>query len=422
MDSDAIAYIGGSYSFAVTGMYVDALGNPLNVFPPAYSYILSFFGDPLDAAYVINTVSLSFGIAITYILARQHDWNWYAATGLSLAIGFGFFRSIAGFAKPDMLGYALFLLAILGYSNRKGIWYLGSHFLLSLLIPLKHIAILFTPSALVSTWLEKSNRSLQFYFRSTLIFVGWALCLVGLILFNYVTIGAVVSASHPTEVNWGYIITELFVSFPRTFLSYWYGSIREPGALIAFVVMLATAMIAMTTLRPNPKGTYLARFGVTLFILSLLLLFVRGFSVTPRILGYAYILVLFGFIPRTRLNGIWILYAVVSISVGAYNMVTVSFGGINHPEYELLAHEVSRIPVPSGEIIYTNSADLLDIHLQIPSVLTTQTEDVPMDGYFLWISLPNYDPIMKTIIPMDRPLDLCLVTEIENAVLFQRCE
>src|SRR5688572_26674262 len=65
IDIDAIYYIEGAYSIADRGNYRWFFEQPLNIFPPAFSFILSFFTHPIEAAYYINAVS--FGVAITML-------------------------------------------------------------------------------------------------------------------------------------------------------------------------------------------------------------------------------------------------------------------------------------------------------------------------------------------------------------------
>jgi hypothetical protein len=421
IDIDAIYYVEGAYSIANRGEYRWLFDQPLNIFPPAFSLLLSFFPDPIQAAYYINALSMGVAMSALYILARRADWDEISALGLSLALGFGFFRSMAGFAKPDILGYALFLLAMLAYSHDNRRWHFASYFLLSLLFPLKHIALLFTPAAFAATWFIKQKRLSLNFVAYALIIASWVLSVGGLILFNYATIGLPTSSSHPENIDFIAKVIEFLSSFPRTFLSYWYGSVDEPIGFIAFVVMLIASLIAVATLRPNFEYPQLPLFGLIFLFFSVLLLLVRGFSSTPRVLGYGYLLLFFAFRPLPKWKSTWLIYGMIAIGVAIVNLLTVNFGGLNHPEYERLTQEIVQMPLPENEIIYTNSEDILDIHVRIGTRLATDVNAIPDNGYFLWITFPDYDPIMRPVMPMERPVNLCLIGETDHAALFQHC-
>lgn len=420
-DIDAISYIEGAYALGGSGSYNWPSGHPLNVFPPGFSFLLSFFPNPIQAAYIINGISFGVAVALLYGLAMRSGWTRLASVGFALAFSFGFLRSIAMFAKPDILAYALFFLAIIAYSHHNHRFHLGSYFLFSFLIPLKHIALLFTPAAILATLLIPRRSHRLSFFWVFIISLGWLICLAGLVLFNYITIGAPLSPSH-VQADLRERLLEFVTSPFRQFLTNWYGSIRDFEVLIPFSMVLLLGLVAVMTLYQNPSKRHLFVMGGILVFFALTLLLVRNFSMTPRLLGYGYLLLLVGMRPRVRWNQIWITYGVTTILLAIYNVDNVDSFGINDRRYEQFAEQVAAMPFPDGEVLYTNSEDILDIHLRVPTLQTLDLAEVPEEAYFLWVALPNYDAIMKPIEQMERPTDLCLISEISNAALFQRCE
>lgn len=109
-DIDAYAYIVGSYSIQDAQGYYSLDGEPLNHWPPGYSLLLSLFDDPINVSMIINYVSFGLVVGLLFFIARRNKWHIYSSFGLSVALGFGFFRNISTNTTPDILNYFVFFI------------------------------------------------------------------------------------------------------------------------------------------------------------------------------------------------------------------------------------------------------------------------------------------------------------------------
>src|SRR5262245_51834443 len=160
-DADAHSYIVGAYSIRAGNGYYDLNGGSLNHWPPGYSLILSLFPSPLLAALFLNYLSFGTSIALIYYLARgSGKWTASGALGLALAVGFIFLRRHATNAAPDILTYALFLLALLLHYKDSSHLRVVSYLIWGALIPVKLIAVVFIPAAVFARYLGRPARTI----------------------------------------------------------------------------------------------------------------------------------------------------------------------------------------------------------------------------------------------------------------------
>jgi hypothetical protein len=369
-DSDAEAYLLGANSFRERKGYVDQLGNPLNHWPPGYSILLSLAPEPKLASLVVNYLAFGSAMVLLWSLAVYSGWTCVQALAVSLAFGFGLLRHLAVEAKPDIFTYALFLLGIRLYLCDKAHWRMLAYFLWTSLIPVKFIAVVFTPGVLLADmYRQGAGRFLAARWKGCGV-AGclWLLFLGGTILFNRFTIHTWTAASH-AEPSLTSIIGEVArfcTGFLRTGLACWYGSMRSFDILGPFAFVLALGVLSLARLRPSPGGADLRWMGLGVLGLSWVLECIRQFYADPRLMGYGMLLILFGFAPRPTATWVWLAYAVATIGLATDNSFSVVRLGLNHPQYELVAKEASRI-APSGEMLYTNAHRILDVHAGIPS-------------------------------------------------------
>ncbi len=422
-DSDAYAYIEGARSFRRGLGYVDPAGNALNHWPPGYSLLLSQFPDPLWASYWINALSLAIATSILFLLALQSGWPSAAAGGLAGAVGFGFFHSLASSAKPDILTYAVFLVAaFLVFTGRPRSRTMG-FILMSVLIPIKLIAVVFFPAFLLhDIWKYKfawpTRRFLQYLIAGSV----WMANLIFVLAFNLRTLGAMIppSIERPSLTR---LILELwrFVhDFFRAFLANWYGSIRPPIFLIVFFINLIAALVALTSLHRDETGRNVRQVGVLVLSLSWALEFIGTFYAGPRLMGYGILLALAGCAPRSVANLRWVAYAVACLAASVLNMMLVDSSGAGHPRYAAMAQSIQPF-LEEKKPLYTNSLGLVDIYLGRPSTPVTALPVSSEAACFLEVRLPNYDAVGAKVWPIARPTETwTLVADVDGARLYCR--
>jgi hypothetical protein len=369
-DVDAYAYVVGAYSLQQGEGFHDLNGKPLNHWPPGYSLLLSLFPDPLAASYVVNLVALGFAVTFLYLLAIRAGWDWQLAFSLGLVFGFGFFRMLAAFAKPDILTYSLFLLGALLYGTSSRRVQILSYGIWTILIPFKLIAAAFAPGGLMVEWLSSGSRQRPRR-RALQIAIALVACLVPLALvlvFNRDTVAAWIPASHvlPGLETPRVVVESLLYSVPRGFLASWIGSLKPPERLLPFLVCVAVGGLALLTLRPAPNQGRLRTLGIVILALILLSNLVRASYGSVRLTGYGLLLILVSLRPRGSFRGLWYAYALCTVAVGTLNALTVPAFGANDPRYDRLAEDVSQLALPPGELL-TNSFHLLDLHERIPT-------------------------------------------------------
>lgn len=423
LDEDGYAYIMGARSLHEGNGYRGLTGEAFNHWPPGYSLLLSVFPNAISAAMVINYLSFGVAVGSLYYLLRHSGWTWQAAGGLSAALAAGFFRSLANIVHADIFSYALFLVAICAVTMWRQSRLLPS-LAWAFLIPIKFIAVVFLPPALLADRIA-SIRNWRGVVRWYL--PGLLACSAGIasiLIFNYVTIRTWIPRSHEyTSLKMLFAGARTFlISIPREFLFGWHGSVTAPFPHIAFPACLILAAVCLISLRPAPDGKWFVVYGVLCLVCSGLLLGVRWFEPSVRLVGYGLIVLFLGFRPRRWANPIWLLYGFISLAIACVNAVTVNSLGSNDPRYAELAAQVR--PYHEGaKIVATNSFHLLDLHANIPSVPVTDYGNAAPYDSFLWVTLPSFDPGASPVTTIERPgPDWCEKKKFVGGILFSRCK
>lgn len=422
-DADGFAYIMGARGLHDGIGYRSLVGEPLNHWPPGYSLILSPFRDNLLAAKIINYCSFGAAAGLIYGLLRGSSWSWQAALGLTLVLTSGFLRLLANSAHADILTYAIFLIGIVAASQSKSSQ-LASAAIWAFLIPIKLISVVFLPPAAGADFLTGRRRLSGLVTAYAAGVIVTVLAVVGVLLFNITTTRTWVSPSYG-EVTLTGLVDEArsFVfSIPREFFFSWHGSILEPVPFAAFLVCMALAVACLISLRPEPTHRWFLIYGLLCLLCSALLLCVKPYIPTVRLVGYGLIVLFLGFRPIKRADLVWLVYGFVSLGIGVVNALTVSSLGSMDPHYADLAKQVAASVKP-GEVIATNSFYILDLNANVASVPISNLEDATSYKRLLWVTLPNYDPGSAAITPLSRPgTGWCEQQQFTGAILFQRCD
>ncbi|SRR6266566_281982 len=421
-DVDGYAYIMGARSLHEGKGYRSLTGEAFNHWPPGYSLVLSVFSDSIHAAMLVNYLSFGVAVGLLYYLLRQSGWSWQAAGGFSTTLASGFFRLLANQAHADILTYALFFAAICVSQWRK------SRMLPSLtwacLIPVKLIAVVFLPAALVAdriAFRQGWKNLLRLYIPGV---VASVTVIASILFFNYVTIGTwIPSSDKHTSLKMLISGTRGFLySIPREFLFNWHGSAMAPFPRIAFPAVVLLAATCVFSLRPAAECKWFTVYGVSCLVCSGLLLCVRWYDPFVRLVGYGLIILFLGFRPKRWANPIWLLYGFLSLAIAGVNATTVNSLGCNDPRYADLAVQV-RSHYRASEIVATNSFHLLDLHANIPSVPLTDYGDTAQYETFLWITLPSFDPGASPVTAIAHPgQDWCEQRQFAGGILFSRCK
>jgi hypothetical protein len=426
-DADAHSYIVGAYSIRAGSGYYDLSGGSLNHWPPGYSVILSLFPSPLLAGLLLNY--LSFGVAVTliYYLARSlGKWAAPAALGLALAVGFIFLRRHATNAAPDVLTYALFLLAMLLHYQESSRLRAVSYLIWGALIPVKLIAVAFIPAAVFARYLGRPLRNIWAEkFELIVAVASWSLFLFMTMAFNFLTIQSPMPGSQVKRELYNDAfdllgsVSNFLVSIPRTFLSNWYGSLGEVSALIPFCVVFLVALVCLSTLRFHSRQ--MATHAILLTLLIILVQFGSRQIGGARLAGYGFIILFFAFHPAAKWHKAWVVYGLLGLALSAFNAFTQNSLGANDPRYEKLAHEALSIKA-FPEKVPTNSFHILDLHTKVATQHVTSVEEFGDAEYFFWVSLPKYDAIATTVSPVEMPgVGWCEVASLTAAKLFRKC-
>ena len=399
-DCDAEAYIQGARSIRTGAGYVDAAGNHLNHWPPGYSFLLSFWADPLAGAFAINLISHGLASALTWILARREGWEAGHCLALAGIVAFGFFSDLTCYAKPDTLTYAGFLAGVLSY-RRDTFWgRAGGSIVFALLIPVKMMAVTFAPGLLLAELV--CLRPKAFFaarWKESLLAGGlWGLSLGAVLWYNAVALKEATPTTYvPASFHSIFVETGRFcVDFFRCGLALWYGSLRPLPYLAAFLAVAALGISCIATLRWLQGGRLVFKMGLAVLMLSFGLECYRVFFAGPRLMGYGMLLMLIGLRPVSRSVLLWATYAAAILMLSVYNHLSCGNLGLNHPDYQKAALET--LPhLPPGEIIHTNARALLDVHTGRQSILTDDLESLPPGSIFWEVNLPNHDAIMVNV-------------------------
>ena len=422
-DGDGYAYIMGARSIHEGNGYRSLTGEAFNHWPPGYSLVLSVFPDSLAAAIIMNYLSFGLAIGSLYYLLRRVGWTWQAAFGFSLTLGSGFFRLLAHAAHADIFTYALFLTAICVRTQRPQSRLLPS-LTWALLIPVKLIAVVFLPPALFADMIA-SRQDWRKIVRSYMPgVIASSAGVASILFFNYLTIRTWIPPSHEhSSLKMLFSGARAFIfSIPREFLFDWHGSITAPFPRAAFAACMLLAAICLFSLRPTIERKWFRDYGLLCLAVSALLLCVRWYDPSVRLVGYGLIILFLGFRPKRWANPIWLSYGVMSLAVGAVNATTVNSLGSNDPRYADLAAQV-RSYYQDSRIVATNSFHLLDLHANIPSVQVSDYAGAAPYKTFLWVTLPSFDPGASPVTAMAHPgPDWCEQKRFAGGVLFSRCK
>jgi hypothetical protein len=333
----------------------------------------------------------------------------------------GFFRLLANSAHADMLTYALFLgvtcLVVRGPARALPglIW--------AFLVPVKLIAIIFLPASIVADWTTTQTdwkRLLRSYLPAM---IASAVTVSGLLAFNFLTTKTLTGGHESTSLTvLASGVQKFIVSLPRSFLFSWYGTIKAPFPMIAFFVCMLFAATCLISLRSTQEGKWFRIYGIAILVLAGLLLCVRSFDPTVRLLGYGLIMLLLGFRPTKWANKVWMSYGLVSLITGIVNGVTANSLGSNDPRYAALAAQL-RSYYAGSDVVATNSFHILDLDANIPSVAVTGYAEADPYGKLFWVTLPQFDATATPVWAMPRPgKGWCEEKEFSGGVLFARCK
>jgi hypothetical protein len=421
-DVDAFIYIEGARSLNQGLGFVDTGGSPIDSWPPGYSLLLSQFQDPLRASYWINALSLAIATSTLFFLALQNGWPRLAAMGFAGAFGCGFLHSLAAMAKPDILAYAIFLLAaFLVFQNRLGCRTIGLT-LLSILILVKMIAVVFFPAFFLhDVWKYKPSDLIKRWREYLVAACVWLAAIISLIAYNLRTLGTMFAAPEKLALNTLPLeLWQFLQEFFRAFIANWYGSIRPPLFLTVFVAVLIAGLVSLASLKREGIGREARRMGLAILGLSWVLELVRVFDAGPRLMGYGLLLVILGCAPRTTACLRWAAYGAACFGAAILNAVLVDSSGAGHPLYADMARRIEPY-LDSTKPLYTNSEGLVDVHL---GRLSTPINELPASSgaaCFLEVRLPNYDAVGAKVWPIDRAItQWTLIADVDSARLYCR--
>ena len=420
-DVDGYAYIMGARSLHEGSGYRDLLNGPLSHWPPGYSLLLSLSGNSILAATIVNYASFGATVGLLYYLLRESSWSWQAALGLSAGLASGFLRLLANSAHADILTYALFLTAICFARRDQRI---PPSLIWAALIPIKLIAVIFLPAAFGADLLVSHRSLYRLFVEYAPGVIASILSVVGILITNQLTIHQWLPSSYEqSSVESLLSNVKIFVfSIPREFLFGWHGTALGFFPRIAFFTCALLVLTALLSMRPAPDRNWFTAYGVLALICSLLLLLIRNYTPSVRLLGYGMIVLAFGCRSRAWANPIWLLYGLASVVTGIVNAMTVNSLGSMDPRYAELAVQV-RAEYKDTKIIATNSFHILDLHANMPSVPVSDYNEALRYERFLWVTLPNYDPGTSTITPIAHPgPEWCEQKRFVGATLFARCK
>jgi hypothetical protein len=334
-------------------------------------------------------------------------------------------RLLACMAKPDILTFFIFLLAAWLYLKKGNVGRLAAYLLWSALIPLKLIAVVFTPAILLAAWwLTRERPSWPRLSQDAAALAFWLLFLGATLAFNYFTIHA---WSSPTYI--GFTVPGLVKEVQRFvsgvfvgFLAVWYGPIRHASVIAPLVLTIWVGLWAFSSLQKSPRGRPLFVMGSAILLVSWLLEAVRLYYADARLMGYGMILMLLGFVPRGGFVRSWFAYAAAVLLLAVYNVLTVVSVGANHPAYAAVARRLAAVGLPQGPKV-SNSFHLLDVHAGIPTRPAISADELPRGTVYIKITLPNYDGLAHTVWP-PATLDSSWreAVSVEGATVYEKIE
>lgn len=420
-DWDGWSYLIGALSLRKGNGYRDLRGDPLNRWPIGYSFILSLFGDPVRAAQVVNYLSFGAVIGLLYLLLRGRGWTWQSALGLTVTLGAGFFRLLATMVHVDIFTYAVFFAAL--FAATRGTGRSAPGIAWASLFPFKFIAILFLPPAIVADWVTERLRAgalVRRYLPAVLATAG----AVGFILvFDFLTEHALIPAGHDalTRENLARAGQWFVVHSVRSFLFDWYGSVRTPVGVAAFAACLILIALCLGTLRARPDGRWLRVYGASWLVFAGLLLLIRWYETSPRLVGYGLIALILGFNPVRRANWLWLVLGTASLAAGVVNGVTVNSLGGNDARYARVANEL-REYYHGTDTVATNSTVFIYADANVAEVDDPVRARAQDFRKFLWVTLPQYDGLQEMVIASPRPgSGWCEEKQLTGAIFFTRC-
>jgi hypothetical protein len=420
-DWDGWSYLIGAMSLHKGNGYRDPEGNPLNRWPIGYSFVLSLFSDPVRGAQVVNYLSYGVAIAFLYLLLRRRGWTWQSALGLTVTLGAGFFRLLATMVHADILTYAVFFAALFFVTHGGGRSLPGSAW--AGLFAFKFIAILFLPPAIVADWLTLRLRPGALVRRYLPAVLATAAAVVFILVFDFLTERSLIPAGHEslTLENLARAGRSFVLNSFRAFIFDWYGSVRTPFGTGAFAICLILIALCLASLRAKAQGRWLRVYGVTWLVCAALLLLVRWYETSPRLVGYGMIALILGFNPTKRANWLWMMLGTASLLTGLVNGMTVNSSGGNDGRYAAVAKQL-RDYYRGEDVIATNSTVFIYADAKVAEVddpVLAQTQDFRK---FLWVTLPQYDGVQEMVAASPRPgRGWCEERRFTGAVLFARC-
>jgi hypothetical protein len=415
-DADAYAYIAGAMSLRAGHGYVDLLGQSLTHWPPGYAWLLSWGSDPLRLAAVVNDLGFGVAVAALWRAAVTTGWSVLAALGLTVALASGFLRGVATNAAPDILVYAVFLAVLPAYVVPGRRWWLP-YLAWTVLIPVKLIAVIFVPAALLAAWWSPTPVPRG---RLAAILGGWVLVCASVLAFNRLTGGAYVPASHGAS-SVGALVTFgrlALTGIGRDGLAFWYGSIRPWSVLVPVALVALLGLFCLRSLEPRATARPARTFGLAFFAVALGLLAWRDFSGGWRLTGYGFVLLVLGFVPRPETSSRWIVYAVSCATLAMINAVLVNSLGANDPRYARLA---ALMGAGIGAPVASNSFHLLDLHAGLASSPVHDWSEVT-GGEVFRVDLPRYDGIATPVWPLTgASAGWCEIKAVEGGAVLRRC-
>jgi hypothetical protein len=254
----------------------------------------------------------------------------------------------------------------------------------------------------------------------------WCVAIAVVSIFNYVTIGSLISDSHPlgTLQSTAHSLVVFPRSLVRDVVSFWGGSILSMEGLIAFVLLLLAGISALSTLRPRAVNKWQLLLGVGVIFLSLCMELVRDFSAEARLLGYGTIALLVGLVPTPKSQARWVAYALVAVVVACLEVFSVNRYGLNDRRYASLAADIVGAGLPPG-YLYTNVQGLLDVQQRVPTLAAEGPDSITeahSSDLFLLVDVPWQDVSSHNVGGIGQSQQgWCRLWTVPGAELFGRC-
>jgi hypothetical protein len=273
----------------------------------------------------------------------------------------------------------------------------------SVLIPLKLIAVVFAPAAILVDYILRPASQIFRFTHCIIIGTVWLMAEVLLAGFNYHTIGMFVppfsAGTFTTYIDEG---SRFLFFFFRGFLANWYGSIRGIGRWLPFGFTLLIGIRCLVTLRPYFDGRRFAYLGGAVLGLSWLLEIKKDFYADPRLMGYGLLILLLAFRPSKGSGKYWLAYGCATAILAFGNVLTTNSLGANDPRYAILARKVASSGLLKRQV-FSNSFHILDIQARVASTPVYNLQQVPAGAFFLKFDAANFDAISQTVWRIETP-------------------